>query len=268
MRFTQVDAFTSTPFAGNPAAVFVLDEPLSEERMQLIAREMNLSETAYCVRTERTAGGVPVFDLRWFTPTHEIDLCGHATLATAHVLWEEHHLDRDVAASFDTASGRLVCTSDEGSPSIGMDFPANPPEDAPLPEPLKEAFPALAWFGRGRGWYLARLADAQMVRDLVPDMDAVNALGDHGLIVTAPGDAAGTDAVSRVFVPHMGIPEDPVTGSAHCVIGPAWADWLGVDEVRCEQASARGGEMTVQVRGDRVGLVGEAVTVLTGDLLV
>ncbi len=267
MRFTQVDAFTDTPFAGNPAAVFVLDEPLPEPRMQLIAREMNLSETAFVVPNDTRVDGCPCFDLRWFTPTHEIDLCGHATLATAHVLWDLHRLDRDVPARFDTKSGRLVCTSDEGDPDIVMDFPANPPEDAPLPEALTDAFPALAWFGRAKGWYLARVADAQMVRDLTPDMEAVASLDEHGLIVTAPGDRDGVDVVSRVFVPQMGIPEDPVTGSAHCVIGPVWAEWLGVDEVSCHQASARGGDLTVRMQGERVELVGRAVTVLTGELL-
>lgn len=267
MRFTQVDAFTSDAFAGNPAAVFVLPAPLADERMQLIAREMNLSETAFVSATGEREDDTPVFDLRWFTPTKEIDLCGHATLATAHVLWAEEHLDRDLPALFDTRSGRLACrTGDDGA--VAMDFPANPPFDCPLPAPLEDVFPALAWFGRADGWYLARLADAQMIRDLAPDLASIMALDERGLIVTAPGDRDGVDAVSRVFVPQMGIPEDPVTGAAHCVIGPAWGGWLGVAEVRCHQASERGGDMVVRLRGERVELVGDAVTVLEGTLLV
>lgn len=259
LRFTQVDAFTREPFRGNPAAVFVLDAPLADEQMQLIAREMNLSETAFVVR-----GDAGVFDLRWFTPVVEMDLCGHATLAAAHALWEDGVLDAGAEARFDTRSGRLTCRPDDDG-AIAMDFPVDAPSMASLPPAVAAVLPDASWTGRGRAFHVARLEAPGLVRSWTPDLDAIASLDSTGLIITAAGNG-DVDAVSRVFLPQLGIPEDPVTGAAHCTLGPLWAAWLDRDEVRCEQASVRGGELVVRVRDDRVDLVGHAVTVIEGTL--
>lgn len=254
-----VDAFTDRPFAGNPAAVCLLDAFWPDERLAAVAREMNLSETAYAV--PRPDGD---WDLRWFTPGTEVDLCGHATLATAHVLGRS-------SVRFHTRSGVLTAAVDADG-WIHLDFPALPPgpADDVDTDVLTAALGGAAPVGVGRSRFdlLVEVADAGTVRSLVPRLDALAALGARGYIVTAPGDRDGIDAVSRFFAPAVGVPEDPVTGSAHCVLAPFWSARLGRAELVCEQASARGGLVRTRLAGDRVVLSGRAVTTWRGELLV
>ena len=261
MTVTTVDAFTDRPYAGNPAAVVVLDAAAPEGWMRALAAEMNLSETAFLVPRG------DAWDLRWLTPTVEVDLCGHATLAAAHVLFESGRADGP--ARFDTRSGRLTVAR-VGAGRYAMDFPATPPEAAAPPAALAEALGAWPeWTGQTPFDVFAVLPSARAVRDLAPDLGRLASLGTRGVIVTAAGNPAGgrgADVVSRFFAPEAGVPEDPVTGSAHCAIGPYWARRLGRDALRCEQASARGGVLDVTVRGDRVELVGDAVTAYTAEL--
>ncbi len=254
---TVVDAFTDTPFSGNPAAVCLLAAPAPEAWMRAVAAEMNLSETAFLV--PRADGG---HDLRWFTPTAEVDLCGHATLASAHVLGG--------SGRFHTRSGVLECRPAEGG-AIAMDFPAIP--TVPVPEPPDWA-PALGLppgrvvevrSGEG-GWTLAELPTAGDVGAIVPDRAAILALGGHIVVAAATVGTHGVDSVCRVFAPAVGIEEDPVTGSAHCVLAPWLAARTGRDAFVGEQASARRGVVGMQVAGDRVTLTGRAVTVLEGVL--
>ena len=257
----QVDAFTCEPFGGNPAAVCVLPRVADPTWMQRVAREMNLSETAFPV-----VRGSGEYDLRWFTPAVEVDLCGHATLASAHVLWEDGHLPRDAPAVFQTRSGRLSaeCRGDW----IEMDFPAEPTEPAPVPEGLADALGAEPVdFGRNRFDCLVEVDSEATVRRLAPDIRALGALPVRGIIVTARGETEEFDFVSRFFAPRAGVDEDPVTGSAHCCLGPYWRRRLGRDAFTAWQASARGGVVRVAVAGDRVLLSGQAVTVLRGELL-
>jgi predicted PhzF superfamily epimerase YddE/YHI9 len=261
MRFFQVDAFTPTPFAGNPAAVLVLPAAAPVGWMQQVAREMNLSETAFLV--PRPA---PDFDLRWFTPGAEVDLCGHATLASAHVLWTEGFLAPEASVRFHTRSGLLVAT--RAGEWIELDFPATPAAPASPPPGLLEALGATsAWVGFSRFDYLVLLRDEAQVRDLEPDHRALRRLGVRGVIVTARATTPGYDFVSRFFAAGVDIDEDPVTGSAHCTLGPFWRERLGRDELTGYQVSARGGVVKVRVMGERVRLGGQAVTVARGELL-
>ena len=262
MTITTVDAFAERPFEGNPAAVCVLDAPAPDDWMQALAVEMNLSETAFVVPE---ADGT--YTLRWFTPAHEEDLCGHATLATAHVLYETGRLGADDEARFDTRSGRLAVRAEPDGIYM-MDFPATTPESCPLPDGFADAFGTEpVWFGRTRFDLFAVLHTEADVCALDPDPGAVARLGARGVILTAQADADSPyDVVSRFFAPGVGVPEDPVTGSAHCAIGPYWADRLGVGTVACFQASARGGHVGVRIQGDRVELAGRAVTVYTAEL--
>lgn len=261
LTITQVDAFTSEPFGGNPAAVCLLPAPADAAWMQRVAREMNLSETAFLVR--RAAGG---FDLRWFTPAVEVDLCGHATLASAHVLWEEGHLPPGEAAVFHTRSGRLSAELRGGW--IEMDFPAEPAEPAAAPDGLAGALGAqAAYVGRNRFDYLVEIDTQLTVERLTPDFTRLAEIDTRGIIVTARGNTEGIDFVSRFFAPRTGIDEDPVTGSAHCCLGPYWRSRLGRDAFTARQVSERGGLVKVAVRGNRILLSGQAVTVLRGDLL-
>ena len=261
LTITQVDAFTSEPFGGNPAAVCLLPAPAEPLWMQRVAREMNLSETAFLVRRETGE-----FDLRWFTPAVEVELCGHATLASAHALWEEGHLPPDAPAIFHTRSGRLSATLRRGW--IEMDFPAEPDEPAPAPDGLAGALGAEpAYVGRNRFDYLVEVATQTIVQRLTPDLGRLRELEARGVIVTARADIEGFDFVSRFFAPNTGIDEDPVTGSAHCCLGPYWQRRLGRDALTAWQVSERGGLVKVAVRGQRVTLSGQAVTVLRGELL-
>ncbi len=254
-----VDAFTESAFAGNPAAVCLLDDPAEPEWMQSVAAEMNLSETAFV-----TPAGAE-FGLRWFTPTVEVPLCGHATLASAHVLWDGW-LPLDVSARFQTASGLLTCA--RAGQLIEMDLPADPPEPISDPAALTDALgiDVLAAATSRVGKVLV-LTDALTVRAFEPDLAAITALDVTGVIVTAAGDEPGIDFVSRYFAPAVGIDEDPVTGAAHCVLAPFWAERLGRPELVGYQASKRGGTVRCRLDGDRVTLGGRAVTVTRGELL-
>lgn len=257
----QVDAFTDRPFRGNPAAVCLLEKPADPAWMQDVAREMNLAETAFL--SPREDG----FDLRWFTPCVEVDLCGHATLASAHVLWSEGVLPVETPARFHTASGVLTAFRHEDW--IELDFPAEPAEAVVLPDELLDALGARAlWSGRNRLDDLVEIADPDELAALEPDFGAVRRLTHRGVIVTCRSATPEYDFVSRFFAPAAGIDEDPVTGSAHCCLGPFWAERLGKTTLVGYQASARGGVVRVEARGERVGLFGQAVTVLRGELTV
>jgi PhzF family phenazine biosynthesis protein len=260
LRITQVDAFTDTPFAGNPAAVCLLSAPRDEGWMQSVAREMNLSETAFLVK--RDDG----FALRWFTPAVEVALCGHATLASAHVLWEEGHLPAQSQARFHTKSGLL--TGDRAGEWIELDFPAKREEPATVPPGLAEALGVTPkYVGKNQFDYLVEVDAEDTVRRLAPDHAGLAALPVRGVIVTSRASSPGYDFVSRFFAPGVGVPEDPVTGSAHCALGPFWQARLGKSDFTAYQASPRGGTVRVRVAGDRVKLGGKAVTVLRGELL-
>lgn len=260
LRITQVDAFTDTPFAGNPAAVCLLQAPRDEGWMQSVAREMNLSETAFLVRTADD------YDLRWFTPSVEVALCGHATLASAHVLWEDGHLPPARQARFHTKSGLL--TGDRAGEWIELDFPAKLEEPAPAPAGLAEALGVTPkYVGKNQFDYLVEVDGEVTVRCLTPNHAMLATLPVRGVIVTSRADSAGYDFVSRFFAPGSGVPEDPVTGSAHCALGPYWQSRLGKSDLVAYQASLRGGVVRVRVAGDRVKLGGQAVTVLRGELL-
>ncbi|MGH7497926.1 MAG: PhzF family phenazine biosynthesis protein [Gemmatimonadales bacterium] len=258
-RFTQVDAFTERPFAGNPAAVCVLAGPRDEEWMQLVAREMNLAETAFLVPR---AGG---FDLRWFTPACEVDLCGHATLASAHTLWEDGHLTGGAVARFHTRSGVLTAERRDGL--IWLDFPATPAIAAEAPDELRRGLGVpLAWVGRTPFDYLVEVDSEKTLRSLAPDLLLLARIPVRGVIVTARSEGEW-DFVSRFFAPAAGVPEDPVTGSAHCALAPFWGQRLGRSEMVGYQASTRGGVVRLRLAADRVLLGGQAVTVMRGELL-
>jgi PhzF family phenazine biosynthesis protein len=259
-RITQVDAFTNTAFAGNPAAVCILAAPREDAWMQSVAREMNLSETAFLLK--RKDG----FDLRWFTPTIEVDLCGHATLASAHVLWQDGYLEAGEAARFHTRSGLL--TAVRAKDWIELDFPATPAEATDAPPGLMEALGVTPrWLGRSPFDYLLEISDEATLRALTPDFGALRRIQMRGVIVTALSESTQCDFVSRFFAPAAGIDEDPVTGSAHAALVPYWSNRLGRDQFVAHQVSARGGVVRGAVRGDRVVLGGQAVTVLSGELL-
>lgn len=261
-KLLQVDAFTDRPFAGNPAGICLLDAPADAAWMQRVALEMSVSETAFLVR--RDDGG---FDLRWFTPAAEVELCGHATLASAHALWEEGRLEPGEAARFHTASGTL--TARRRDDWIELDFPAEPAEPVVPPAGLRAALGAeLLWVGRNRFDYLVELDSEETVRSLEPDVSALAPIASRGFIVTASADTEGLDFVSRFFAPHVGIAEDPVTGSAHCCLGPFWGRRLGKSELVGFQASGRGGVVRVRPEGKRVKLLGQAVTVMRLELVV
>ncbi|HVH66241.1 MAG TPA: PhzF family phenazine biosynthesis protein [Gemmatimonadales bacterium] len=262
LKIVQVDAFADRPFAGNPAAVCVLPAARDEAWMQNVAREMNLSETAF-LHPENGD-----YQLRWFTPSVEVALCGHATLASAHVLWEDGVLARDRQARFQTKSGLLIATA--RGDWIELDFPATPPTAAPAPEGLTAALGEGApprWVGRSRFDYLVELESEATVRGLQPNLAALERVEARGISVTSRATTPGYDFVSRFFAPRSGVPEDPVTGSAHCALAPFWGERLGRVEMTAYQASARGGVVRVRVNGDRVVLGGQAVTVLRGELL-
>jgi predicted PhzF superfamily epimerase YddE/YHI9 len=252
------------PFTGNPAGVVPTARPLPDALMAAVAMELNQAETAF---VSPLSDGT--LSLRWFTPTVEVDLCGHATLAAAHVLRERPPAGWDVDPGelrFTTRSGVLTARPGAGD-LLELDFPVEAPEPAALPGALP--FPGEpVWTGRNRMDWFVQLADAAQVRALAPDLAGVAALGLRGLVVTAAGDGSGPDFVSRCFYPQTGVPEDPVTGSAHCGLAPFWAQRLGRTELVGHQASRRGGSVAVRVAGDRVRLGGRAVTTLRGELLL
>lgn len=256
----QVDAFTDRPFAGNPAAVCILPGPKSEHWMQQVAREMNLSETAFLVRQDDG------YHLRWFTPAVEVDLCGHATLASAHVLWEAGHLEPGEPARFYTRSGLL--TAERKGHLIELNFPATPAVPMTAPSDLTAALGIVpVYVGKNRFDYLVEVESEEIVRSMRPDFGQLREFGVRGVIVTSRSSTPGYDFVSRFFAPGAGIDEDPVTGSAHCCLGPFWSSRLGKDAFVAYQASERGGVVHVRVAGERVYLGGQAVTVLRGELV-
>lgn len=252
----QVDAFTDRVFGGNPAAVVPLDAWIADDLLQAIAAENNLAETAFVIPRD---GDCP---LRWFTPTLEVDLCGHATLATADVLFREHYPTRP-SITFTTASGPLIVTREDGR--LVMDFPARPGSRADAPAGLHDALGGLVprEILRARD-LVAVLEHEQQIRDLRPDVARIAALDAFALVITAPGDKV--DFVSRVFAPRAGIPEDPVTGSSHCTLVPYWAERLGRPCLVARQLSARGGELHCALAGDRVKIGGTAVEFLRGTI--
>ena len=260
--FYWIDAFTDRVFAGNPAGVCPLDAWLDDAVMQKMAWQHGLSETAFFVPT-----GKARYQLRWFSPPIEVDLCGHATLATAHVLFHEIGVEAE-AVTFDSRSGPLVVRrADENR--LELDFPATPPaadEDPALAATLAAALGvAPAWVGRTRFDTFVALPDAATVRTLQPDLARIATIGGRGVIVTAPGDD-GDDIVSRFFAPQTGIPEDPVTGSAHCALVPFWAQRLGKTQLRARQVSARSGRLWCTLAGERVRIAGQAATYLRGEI--
>lgn len=265
LRLIQVDAFTNQPFAGNPAAVCLLTEAMPDAWLQQVAAEMNLSETAFLL--EEHDG----YRLRWFTPTVEVELCGHATLASAHVLWSEGLLAPEQDARFATLSGVLTATR-QGD-QIELNFPATPAAPVSPPPALLSALGVTPHYtplyvGKNQFDYLVEVATADEVRQLRPDFAALRAVPGRGVIVTSRGDGhADVDFVSRFFGPNAGIDEDPVTGSAHCTLAPFWAEKLGKEVFFARQLSARGGDLWVARDGARVRIAGHAVTVLRGELV-
>ncbi|MFW6290862.1 MAG: PhzF family phenazine biosynthesis protein [Spirochaetota bacterium] len=273
--FVQVDAFTDRPFAGNPAAVCFLDGPADAGWMQAVAAEMNLAETAFVVPLAEADAGREArthevdiharYGLRWFTPTVEVDLCGHATLATAHALWSEGRAPSGSTLRFETRSGEL--TAQRTGELIRLDFPAAPAAACEPPAGLLEALGVEGTFvGRNAFDYLVVVDDETVVRSLSPDLRALTDISTRGVMVTARSDG-GYDFVSRFFAPGAGIDEDPVTGSAHCCLGPYWAGVTGKSELVGYQASARGEIVRVQVGAERVALDGSAVTVVRGEVV-
>jgi PhzF family phenazine biosynthesis protein len=254
-----IDAFTSERFRGNPAAVCLLEEPTDETWMQALAAEMNLSETAFVVAQDDG------YNLRWFTPTTEVRLCGHATLASAHALWETGRLASDQEARFHTRwKGLLTATT--SSAGIVLDFPAAPSSPCDAPDQLAEALGvSIVAVAVNDLHHIVELADADAVRNANPNFGALSKITVE-VAITAPSDDDDHDFVSRFFAPTYGIDEDPVTGSAHTSLGPYWAAKLGKTQLRARQVSRRGGELLVRVRGDRVDLIGQAITVWQGEL--
>ncbi|MBN2414864.1 PhzF family phenazine biosynthesis protein [bacterium] len=256
----QVDSFTDIPFKGNPAGVCLLSENMEDTWMQNVAAEMNLAETAFLLKQKDG------WDLRWFTPAAEVELCGHATLAAAHILWELEILPDYADARFHTLSGLLTATRKAGM--IQLDFPATPAAPA---APLEELGDALGidpvYTGKNRFDYLVEASGADEVRNCRPDMRLLaEAIPARGVMITAASDRPEYDFISRFFAPSIGIDEDPVTGSAHCCLGPYWSAKLGKTALTGYQASARGGAVAVRIEGERVLLRGRAVTVIRGEL--
>ncbi|MBK8466030.1 MAG: PhzF family phenazine biosynthesis protein [Chloracidobacterium sp.] len=257
LEIFQVDAFTNKPFGGNPAAVVPLDAWLSDETMLAIAAENNLAETAFFVKNGEQ------YDIRWFTPKVEVNLCGHATLASAHVIFNELELESSDIKFHSHRSGELGVTKD--GDLLVLDFPAYPMKEIEPIKMLVAAAPLRYWESQGNMLFLL-LEDQKAVQDLQPDMHDVIKLPYDEVIITAPGDDC--DFASRMFAPRIGIPEDPVTGAIHCSLIPHWAGVLGKNELFARQVSARGGELFCQLAGDRVKIGGNAVLYLKGEIFV
>jgi PhzF family phenazine biosynthesis protein len=261
VKLWQVDAFTDRVFGGNPAAVCWLESEADPAWMQAVAAEMNLAETAF---VRRLGGGL--HELRWFTPTVEVDLCGHATLATAHAVWEAGLAPTGEPLRFSTRSGVLTCARD--GTWIELDFPATPPSPADPPDALLAALGVQPrYMGRSRFDYLVVLDSEAAVRAVRPEFRRLGEVPTRGVIVTARSDDSQYDFVSRFFAPAVGVDEDPVCGSAHCCLAPYWSELLGRRELQARQISARGGVLRLRNNGDRVALGGQAVTVLRGELV-
>jgi len=260
MKIFTVDAFAGEHFRGNPAAVCILSEERDAHWMQLVAREMNLSETAFLQKVN------DVYTLRWFTPLVESRLCGHATLASAHVLWEAGYEDVKDVIFFDTRRGRLSAI--KKGDWIELDFPAEPAGKVETQESVLKALGVKPLYtGKNRFDYLIEVESGHIVRSIEPDFKLLSQATERGVIVTAISDMKGYDFISRFFAPAVGIDEDPVTGSAHCCLGPYWSKKLGKSELSAYQASERGGVLRVGVEEERVRIEGKAITVMKGELL-
>ncbi|WXG39422.1 MAG: PhzF family phenazine biosynthesis protein [Candidatus Freyarchaeum deiterrae] len=261
IRIYQVDSFTNRAYSGNPAAVCILSELKDESWLQVVARELNpLSETAFLHKKKDG------YDLRWFTPKEEVDLCGHATLASAHILWETNQLREDEEARFHTLSGLL--TAKKQDEWIELNFPAEVEKEADPPKELLESLGIEAkYVGKNRFDYLIEVESEETVRNITPNFELLKKVNTRGVMVTSTSASKEYDFVSRFFAPRIGINEDPVTGSAHCCLGPYWKKKLKRDEFLAYQASERGGIIKVRVGKERVYLGGQAVTVLIGELV-
>lgn len=258
MKLFQVDAFTARVFSGNPAAVVPLDEWLDDAVMQQIAEENNLSETAFIVREEES-----LFRIRWFTPVTEVDLCGHATLATAHVLFT--HLNfKEATIRFASKSGELSVEKREGL--YWLNFPSNPPEAIPVPKLIPEAIGTIPIYTGVNSDLLVLVQDEEIVKRMNPDLIILKKMEVRGVIITAPSKEKDVDFVSRFFAPSVGVPEDPVTGSTHTILTPFWAKRLGKSSLTAKQLSKRGGVLRCILDGNRVEIGGSAVTYMTGNI--
>jgi PhzF family phenazine biosynthesis protein len=261
IKIFTVDAFTDKLFSGNPAAVCLLNEELSEEMMLSIAAEMNLSETAFVIKSGND------FNLKWFTPKVEVQLCGHATLATSHILWEQGILSQGEVARFNTLSGLLTVTNDNDE--YEMNFPAYSIENVSPNEKLADALDVKPInFAETEHHYLCEIESEEQLKNITPSFETLMGLEKFGTIVTAKSSTDHYDFVSRFFAPAKGINEDPVTGSAHCSLGPYWMNKTGKNEFVAYQASERGGVVKIKMKDGRVFLKGRAVTFLNGELLV
>lgn len=260
IKIHTVDSFTDKPFSGNPAGVCILEKELNEKQMQNIAMEMKHAETAFVVPSGKD------FLLRWFTPAAEVDLCGHATLASSHIMWQEKVIGADETIRFHTRSGLL--TANKRGEGIELNFPATEMKEIQSFHELEKCIGVKPVFtGKTKWVYFAELNSADEVRTLEPDFVLINNLPSSGeVLVTARSDTPEYDIVSRFFAPAVGVDEDPVTGSAHCILGPYWAKKLNKNPIMAYQASKRGGSMGVRVEGDRVYLTGKAITVLSGEM--
>lgn len=258
MQIYKVDAFTESLFSGNPAAVVPVDESLSAEMMQLIAMENNLSETAFI-----HSNGDGIFDIRWFTPETEVDLCGHATLAAAHVIMT--HINKsDASIIFNSKSGELRV--EKTGSTYWLDFPSQPPEPVSMPKLLPEAIGTIPIYAGYNVDLMVLVEDERIVRDMIPNFDIIRNLDVRGVIVTAASARESVDFVSRFFAPAVGVPEDPVTGSAHTLLTPFWSKKLGKSRLEAQQISKRGGALTCINEGERVKIGGSAMTFLTGSI--
>lgn len=262
MEIYQVDAFTDSAFAGNPAAVCTLTQKKEDSWMQNLAAEMNLSETAFIYKEGEN------FNLRWFTPSSEVDLCGHATLASAHTLWEAGEVGSEEKINFDTKSG--ILTAEKNGSWIELNFPAEIEEKTDIPKNLNKALgeTGIVYSGKNRMDYLLEVESEEIVKNIEPDFELLKEIDTRGIIVTAKSASDKYDFVSRFFAPAIGIAEDPVTGSAHCCLGPYWSKILNKNVLTGFQASKRGGTVRVKVDGNRVYLSGKAVTIFKAKLLV
>ncbi|GMT48856.1 MAG: phenazine biosynthesis protein [bacterium] len=256
----QVDAFTDRPYTGNPAAVCILEKPRDDKWMQNVALEMNLSETAFLHKEGED------YRLRWFTPEQEVKLCGHATLASAHILWEEKHLPSDQKAIFHTLSG--VLTARSVGEWIELEFPSVLEHQVSPPTGLAEALGvSLKYVGKNEQDYLVEVASEKTVRGLQPNLNLLQTIPARGIIVTSLSDSGKYDFISRFFAPRAGVNEDPVTGSAHCCLGPFWGKLLKKDRLKAYQASSRGGVIHIRLDGERVYLKGQAITMMRSEFL-
>ncbi len=257
----QVDAFSEKPFSGNPAAVCILEEEKDDGWLRSMAAEMNLSETAYLWKLESG------YRLRWFTPTEEVDLCGHATLASAHILWETGRLNVENCAEFSTLSGTLKAK--KKADWIELDFPSEVEEPSEVPPELTEALKVSPqYYGKNRMDGIVLLKSENEVLNLRPDFETLSKVEVRGIIVTAPSSSKDFDFVSRFFAPRFGINEDPVTGSAHCCLGPFWGNRLGKIELKARQLSSRGGVVRMVLKKNRTILSGRATTIFNGELTI